>query len=132
SPYTTLFRSVVSPGFLETCGRPVIAGRTCEWADHLEPRPVAIVSAGFARREWGSPEAAIGKRLSMVPSGPWREVIGVVGDIRHESLDGDVPSSVYLTLGENGAPDMSRTVAFAIRRERVGPAGLPQGPHHAI
>jgi len=123
---------VVSPGFLETLGTPVIAGRTFEWADHLEPRPVAIVSAGFARREWGSPEAAIGKRLSMVPSGPWREVIGVVGDIRHESLDGDVPSSVYLTLGENWAPYMSRTVAFAIRSERVGTAGFLQELYQAI
>jgi len=122
----------VSPRFFETLGTPVVAGRTFEWVDHHESRPVAIVSAGFARREWGAPEAAIGKRLRMIPTEPWREVVGVVGDIRHESLDRDAPPAVYLTLGENLAQFMSRTVTFAIRSERVGTQGFVDELRRAI
>ena len=87
-------------------------------------RRVAMVSERMARREWGSASAAVGRRIRMTPAEPWREIVGVVGDIHHESLVEPAPDSVYLTLGEPLAQYMSRTVTFVIRSSRVGTQGF--------
>jgi putative ABC transport system permease protein len=114
----------VSPGFFQTIGARLVAGRDFDWTDHHEARRVAMVSERMARREWGSASAAIGGRIRMTPAEPWREIVGVVGDIHHESLVEPPPDSVYLTLGEPLAQYMSRTVTFAIRSSRVGTPGF--------
>lgn len=110
----------VSPHFFETIGTPLIAGRDFTWADHHESRSVAVISQRMARREWGSASAAIGKRIRMTTAEPWREIVGVVGDIHHESLVEPAPDSVYLTLGEPLAQFMSRTVTFVVRNSHLG------------
>ena len=114
----------VSPDFFETIGARLVAGRDFTWTDHREPRRVAIVSERMARREWGSASAAVGRRIRMTPAEPWREIVGVAGDIHHESLVEPAPDSVYLTLGEPLAQYMSRTVTFVIRSSRVGTQGF--------
>jgi hypothetical protein len=93
---------------------------------------VAIVSQSFARREWGTPAAAIGKRLRMTLNEPWRDVVGVIGDVHHENLDRAAPDAVYLTLGEPLAQYMSRTVTFVVRSERVGTSGFLEDLQRAI
>jgi predicted permease len=114
----------VSPGFFTTIGARLIAGRDFTWTDHHDARPVALVSDAMARREWGSASAALGKRLRMTTADQWREIVGVVNDIHHESLVEPAPDSVYLTLGEPLAQFMSRSVTFVIRSPRVGTLGF--------
>jgi len=114
----------VSPDFFETIGARLVAGRDFNWTDHHERRRVAMVSERMARREWGSASAAVGGRIRMTPAQPWREIVGVVGDIHHESLVEPPPDSVYLTLGDPLAQYMSRTVTFVIRSSRVGTRGF--------
>lgn len=121
-----------SPRFFETLGTPVAAGRTFEWADHHDARPVAIVSEGFAAREWGSSADALGQQIRMSPAQPWREVVGVVGDIHHENLTQPAPTAVYLPLGEPLSTFLSRTVTFVVRSERVGTAGFLQELQGAV
>ena len=121
-----------SPGYFETLGTPLLAGRTFEWADHHEARPVVIVSEGFARREWGTPQDAVGKRLRYNPAAPWREVVGVVGDVRNQELDAVARDDVYVTLGEPFAQTTGRTARFMIRSERVGTPGFPEDIRRAI
>ena len=122
----------VSPGFFETIGARLVAGRDFDWTDHHEARRVAMVSERMARREWGSASAAIGGRIRMTPAEPWREIVGVVGDIHHESLVEPPPDSVYLTLGEPLAQYMSRTVTFAIRSSRVGTPGFLEALQRSV
>jgi putative ABC transport system permease protein len=117
----------VSPGYFETLGTRMIAGRDIEWADIDARRPVSVISASLARELWGSPAAALGKRIREsapeVP-GPWREVIGVVQDIQEDALNRSPPTMVYWpVLTEqfwgnevSGVP----AVAYAIRSERAG------------
>ena len=116
----------VSPGLFETLGTSILAGRDFEWADQYDPRQVGIVSAGFARREWGSLAAAIGKRMRR--SGqrqPWIEVIGVVDDVRHDGLEQPAPDTVYLPLSESlGAVAAPQTNYFFLRTSRVGTSTL--------
>jgi hypothetical protein len=62
----------VSPRFFETLQTPVIAGRTFDWSDVYQSRRVALVSENLARAEWGSAGAALGKRIGLERTGPWR------------------------------------------------------------
>ena len=78
--------------------RRLVAGRDFQWTDHYGTRQVAIVSETVARREWGSPAAAIGKRMRRSEKSPWLEVVGVAGDVRHHGLDQPAPDTVYLTV----------------------------------
>jgi predicted permease len=124
----------VSPRFFETIGTPLVAGRTFEWADHHDARRVVIVSESFARREWGAPQNALGKHLRFSPAEaePWREVVGVVGDVRNERLDSAATDAVYLTLDGDLAAFLARTATFVIRSERVGTAGFLADIQRAI
>jgi predicted permease len=131
SPFDTEFR-FTSPNYFRTLGAPLAAGRDFEWADYYGTRQVAIVSEALARREWGSPDAAIGKRIRRDAGSPWLEVVGVAGDIRHRGLDRPAPDTVYLTLREGLAQYMSRGVYFLIRSERVGTAGFLDDVQQAI
>jgi predicted permease len=116
----------VSPRFFETMRTPIAAGRTFEWIDVDRQRPVAMVSENLARRWWGSANAAIGKRVSAGPSGPWRDVVGVVKDVRHTGLDRTAPEVVVYPALPNP------TAVFVIRGDRVGTPGYLLDLQHAL
>lgn len=131
APLDTEFR-FASPNLFRTLGTPLVAGRDFEWNDYYGTRQVTIVSETLARREWGSPAAAIGKRMRRGADKPWLEIVGVVGDIRHRGLDRPAPDTVYLTSREALAQYMSRGVTFFVRSERVGTAGFLDDVERAI
>jgi len=76
-----------APGFLQTIGNPLIAGRDFTWTDLYNKLPVVIVTENLAREYWGEPSRALGKRVRERPNGPWREVIGVTGNERDDGLN---------------------------------------------
>ena len=57
----------VSPGFLHTTGARLIAGRELTWTDVYDLRPMVMISENLAREFWGTPSAAVGKRLRQYP-----------------------------------------------------------------
>jgi predicted permease len=131
APLALVFR-YTSPYFFKTLGTPLLAGRDFEWTDHYGDRQVVIVSESLARREWGSPAAALGKRLRRSAKSPWLEVVGVAGDIRHDGLEQPAPDTIYMTSNDSLAPFMSRDVFFFIRSERVGTSGFLDDIERAI
>jgi predicted permease len=130
-PLSPVFR-YASPGYFETLGAPIVAGRDLEWADHHGTRLVAVVSQTFAQREWGSPAAAIGKRVRRSPENPWIEVVGVAGDVRIHGVDQSAPDAIYLTSGEFIGQYTFRTAYFVVRSERVGTPGFMQEIERAV
>jgi putative ABC transport system permease protein len=96
----------ITPAFFRTMRIPQVAGRDIAESD-LGDRPrVAVISDTLARRYFAG-ENPIGKRIrvSIGPpgGGPW-EIVGVVGDIKMMSLEGEIRPAVYvphaqLTLG---------------------------------
>ena len=115
----------ISPGFLQTAGTRLVAGREFTWDDVYGLRPVIMVSENFARETWGSPSAAVGKQLREFPSMPWREVIGVIQDVRQKGVQEKAPEIVYWPpmteyLFGDKTPQTVRTETFAIRTERAG------------
>ncbi len=85
----------VMPGYFATMGIPLIAGRDLTWTDIDQSRMAMLVSENFAREYWGTPRAALGKRIRDPAGPPWGEIIGVVGDVRQDGADQPAPSFVY-------------------------------------
>ena len=106
----------VSPTFFHTTGTQMIVGREPTWTEVYGMRPVVMVSENLARELWGSPSAAIGRRLRDRRRTQWHEVIGVVEDVHEEGVQQKAPETVYWS----GPADSMRTVTFAVRSERSG------------
>jgi len=119
------FKSI-SPGLFRATGTRIAAGRDVTWTDLFDRRRVVIVSENLARELWGSPSAAIGKRIQTLPSSPWHEVIGVVQDVYDNGVHQPAPAIVYWPAYSGNVyfasapPTVSRVVTFAIRSRRTG------------
>jgi predicted permease len=127
----------ISPGFLQTSGTRLIAGKEITWSDIYGLRPVVMISENLARDIWGTPAAAIGKQLREFPSMPWHEVIGVIQDVRERGVQDKAPEIVYwppmmeYLFGRKTA-DTVRTVTFVIRSERAGTEGFLNEVRQAV
>jgi putative ABC transport system permease protein len=76
---------VVSPGYLETLGIPMLAGREFDDGDVDDVSPVAIVNRSMAERYWPG-GGAVGGRIRMREE--WATVVGVAEDVRWSVLRG--------------------------------------------
>ncbi|MEM7583956.1 MAG: ABC transporter permease [Acidobacteriota bacterium] len=107
----TLFQ-MVSPTYFRTMGIPLIYGRDFNDRDdmRLDSPKVVVINHALASHFWPGAEAqAIGKKISFevdgTPANPdfhWREVVGVVGDVRHGSLRTTSRNAVYLPFTQPG------------------------------
>ena len=90
---------IATPGYWETIGVPLKQGRTFRDADIAGGAPlVVVVNETFARTTFGTTNP-IGHRISGWTQGPepeWREVVGVIGDMRAFGQDQDIPPEVYV------------------------------------
>jgi putative ABC transport system permease protein len=97
----TLFGHVriVTPGFFESIGIPLKRGRTLQASDIVDGAPrVVVVNETFARTTFGT-DNPIGQRISGWTSGPepeWREIIGVIGDVRAFGQEQEIPPEIYV------------------------------------
>ena len=114
----------VSPGFFQTIGAPLLAGRDFTWTDLENQAPLVLVSENLAREYWHDPARALGRRIRVANNAGWHQIIGVVADIRDDSVDKPTPSSVYWPILAKHIYDektmAQRTFAFAIRTSRAG------------
>jgi predicted permease len=117
------FKSV-APGYFETMGIPLIAGRSITWSEVYERRPVILISAPLAREVWKEPASAIGKRIRVCCGwdSTWREVVGVTGDERDDGLNRPPTAIVYWPMLNERY--RWRTMAYAVRSTRVGTPGF--------
>ena len=76
-------------------GRALIAGRDFTWTDLYGCRPVAMVSENLAREMWGSPAAAIGKRIREFPAAVARGDRRGAGRARRTASIETAPAIVY-------------------------------------
>jgi putative ABC transport system permease protein len=89
-------RYSVSFDYLRTMGIPILRGRGFDAKDREGSAPVVLVNGALARRIWPG-EDPLGKRIQVGGTdGPWREVVGVVGTVRHAALDAPETAQVYL------------------------------------
>jgi predicted permease len=84
----------VTSDYFRAMGITVTAGRGFTPQDNATAPPVVVINDTMARRYWPG-NSPVGKRVML--SGPevWREVVGVVADVRHWGLDAPVNPELY-------------------------------------
>jgi putative ABC transport system permease protein len=91
---------VASADYFRALKIPLIAGREFNEHDTAETAPVVLISQGLARKFWpnGSPLGAH-LRIDDNNQGPRLvEIVGVVGDVKHLSLDIEPSFHIYLPI----------------------------------
>jgi putative ABC transport system permease protein len=111
-------------------GIPLIAGRTFDAHDDLNPATVAVINQTMARQFWGGADP-VGRRIKLgsnPETAAWITVIGDVGDVRHFGLEAEPHPEMYRTYAVNplgapilvvrtrtDAPSMVSTIAGKVR-----------------
>jgi predicted lysophospholipase L1 biosynthesis ABC-type transport system permease subunit len=94
-----------------------------------------MVSENFAREYWGTPANALGKRIRVGTKDDWREVIGVIGDVR-DDMNKDAPTRAYwppvLAHFEGDDVNLRRWMVFAIRSPLAGSESLMKEIRQAV
>jgi putative ABC transport system permease protein len=112
----------VTPGYFRSMGVPVVAGRGFTDQDSQGSPNIVIVNAALARQFFPN-EDPIGKRIFPgFNSQTAREVVGVVGDVRHSSLRDDPRPCVYIPYYQVA---WSRNMSLVVRG-RVEPGPILQ------
>lgn len=105
--------SIVSPELFHTLGIPLIQGREFTPRDDQNSPPVVIVSQRLARLYFPHQDA-LGKLirtgLNVSDDMPLRRIVGVVGDIRRDSLTDEPPAAIYMPEGQ-----MPMGMSFLVR-----------------
>jgi predicted permease len=124
---TRINANVVGPGFFRTVGIPLVSGRDFDARD-TEGRPPAAILNETAVRMHFKGSNALGARVSFNGrAGPWREIVGVVGDSTYAEL-GEVSLPVaYLPVAQQHESGMTLYV-----RTSVPPASLIAGLRREI
>ena len=92
---------LISPGYLKAMRVPVIRGRDLSDGDAAGRPGAALISNALARRFWPN-EDPIGKHITLTffPD-VVREVVGIVGDVKLDSLDETRPvDTIYVAVGQ--------------------------------
>jgi putative ABC transport system permease protein len=94
----------VSSDYFRTVRIPLRHGRVFEARDKLDAPRVCLISESLKKRLWPA-EDAVGKRLklgkpestwsSASPDPDWMTIVGVVADVRHQSLNGEAGPDIY-------------------------------------
>ena len=119
---------VACPGYFATMGIP-LRGRDFTLADRDGGELVVIINEALRERYFKN-EDPIGKRFRLgrydVPS-PWRTIIGVAGNVRHNGLDENIEAYFYAPYQQAAWPTMS-----IVTRMREGTAPVAQPIRQAL
>jgi putative ABC transport system permease protein len=91
---------LVGGDYLRAVGISLVRGRLLDQTDHEGSAPVAVVNEALVRRYLGGRDP-IGARVtfgSSTDSPEWREVVGVVRDVRHLGLTADPSPEIYVPI----------------------------------
>jgi predicted permease len=120
---------VISPGYLRATRVPIQRGRDFNESDAAGRPGAALISESLARRFWSN-EDSIGKHLTLTFfPGITREVVGIVGNIKLDSLDETRPvDMIYVPLAQLSVPPGETWHSFGFTLV----ARTSSDPHRAI
>jgi predicted permease len=101
---------------------PLIAGRFFDQEDTADKPRVTIIDERMAREFWPG-QSAIGKRIQVVylRGDSWLTIVGVVGRVKQDSLDGDPRIAFYRP--QTQAPSRAMTVVLRTGADPLGMTG---------
>ena len=99
-------RYSVTPDYLAAMRIPILRGRGLTGADRRDGPMVVLINQTFAKNEFSGGDP-IGRRVRIGgPKGPWRTIVGVVGDVLHGGLDAPKTNQLYLPHAQFADSDM--------------------------
>jgi putative ABC transport system permease protein len=121
----------ISADYFRALKIPLSRGRPFDERDTQQAPPVIIVNETLARLHFAGAEA-LGQRIIIegergdngLP--PPREIVGIVGDVRHESLDAESGAEYYVPYTQAPEPFMSLVVRSSIDNPGSLAAGVRQ------
>ncbi len=129
------FRYAISPGYLETMHIPLRRGRMLNEHDGVGAPVAVLISESIARKEFAGQDP-IGQRVRLGPDAgqanrPWATIVGVVGNVKQESLALDEEDAFYITTAQWAWGDAVQSVVVRTRAE-INPATLAPAIQEAI
>ncbi len=100
--------SSVTSDYFRTMGIRLIDGRVFTRNDDEKSARVVVITEALARRYWPD-ENPLGKRIGNGPDN-WREIVGVVADVKHFGLDVNARPSMYLPAAQSPSRGMTLVV----------------------
>ena len=119
----------VSPGFFQTAGTRLLAGREFTSHDGQNSPVVAIVNETFARRVLGTTNA-VGRRFLRGPNFPSYEIAGIVEDGKYRSLTEQPTPALFLCTLQNYSPMIVLMARSSPGRESEVAAEMRQAMAH--
>lgn len=120
------FGRIVSPGYFETIGIRVVAGRDFDTRDVRPSQAVVAINETFAAQLTAQGRDPLASNL--VVNGTERRIVAVVADVKHEALDKRSGREVYIPQGQ--APSFFAAFDLVVRAER--PSALVPAIRDAI
>jgi putative ABC transport system permease protein len=114
---------VITPNGFHAMGIPILKGRDFTEADARDSMKVTIIDESVAREYWPN-ESPLGKRVNFgapEDNEPWHTVVGVVGTVKHKSLNLARTKTVYVPHAQISMSDMTLAVR-AVNPENLAPA----------
>lgn len=100
---------IVSPGYFDALGIPLLRGRTIDDTDRRGSAPVTVIDERMWREVWPD-EDPIGKRIRLEAGDDhWLTVVGVTGDIRGSGLAAAPAPGFYISYQQR--PDTDTELA---------------------
>ena len=90
--------SAVTPTYFTTLNIPLVAGRVFTEQDENGKSKVAIINEWLARKYFGEPKHALGQLMARGSGSDVKfdiEIVGVVGDTKHQRLRADILPTIY-------------------------------------
>ena len=130
----------VSASYFDTLKIPLIRGRSFDRSDTPDSQPVAIINSSLVNLYWpkeckagltavacAAGEDPIGQQIRLAGAnpaegyGPWRTIVGIVGDVKQHGLDQDTPQQIFMPVVQQ-----TRSTVFAVVRTRgtVSPSSV--------
>jgi putative ABC transport system permease protein len=105
----------VTSGYVRAMALQLTGGRVFSDTDRADTPRVAIINETMARRYWPG-VSPIGRRVALTGNpAQWREVVGVVRDVRHWGLARPVNPEMYLPLTQY----VASSLAFVLATDRA-------------
>jgi predicted permease len=122
---------IVTPDYFTAMRIPLLRGREFSEADAAAAQPVVVISQSMARRFWPN-EDAVGKRIGYPWDSPWMTVVGVVADVRSDSLRDTSRVAVYIPFLQRVGKVSEYTVVVRTRDEPTALMSAVQSSVSAI
>ncbi len=96
------YDGAVTPNYFLTMKIPLISGRYLNDGDGAGGPPVVVINEAMAHHFYGD-QNPLGRRVRAGGSGPWRTIVGVVGNAKNGGLDRPAGTELYLPYAQVGS-----------------------------